>query len=229
MVNNLERLTSMLNLQEELNIVTNGSEYRSAKTLNGDDISWTRCIVMETFALANNTKWKHWRDVNRDVDWDEIRVEIVDIYHFLLSYLMKYSNIDEVAKRVLDYVDYDKKPLASELLVRDEAEKLIYYTIMVQNNGEIGYDEASKVLLGKFFTICKYASISFEELYQLYVAKNRLNLLRQNSGYKDGTYSKSWGDRSDVDAMFTLLTNMGTQIDSTDFYDKLDDYYKTKA
>lgn len=221
-----DKIKYMLSLQEELNLLTNGNEYKKGFTQNGDEISWTRCIVMETFSLANQTKWKHWKDLHLNVDWDDIKVEIADIFHFLLSYLQSENSNEDIAKVVEKFVDYTPQLVGSEYKVRDEAEKLIYYTIMIQNNNEIDNSDAYSILLSKFFSICNYSGVSFDELYTLYIAKNCLNRLRQEKGYKEGGYSKVWNGVRDIDVMFKLIEE-NTSIDI--FYKKLLEFYETKA
>lgn len=222
----VEKIEHILRLQEDLNILTNGDAYKSGTTQSGDEISWTRCIVMETFSLASLTKWKHWKDLHLSVDWDDIKVEIADIFHFVVSYLQQEYNDEQLTKMIEQFSSYKPQLVASEYMVRDEAEKLIYYTIMIQNNNEINSNDAANVLLGKFFTICSHASIDFEELYILYVAKNSLNKIRQEKGYKDGGYSKLWGNMSDIDVMFHLIE---ANTDVNLFYEKFLESYETKA
>ncbi len=40
-------------------------------------------------------------------------------------------------------------------------------------------------------------TLSYEELYKLYIGKNILNRFRQNHGYKSGDYMKVWSGRED--------------------------------
>ncbi len=216
---------NMLSLQEELNIITNGEDYKLGFTQNGDPISWTRCIVMESFELNSFTKWKHWEDIDGVVQWNRIEIEIIDILHFILSYLLQYVNIDEVIDNIVILCNYDPYPAADINKLRDETENLIYYALMIQNNN-IDSKDAANVLLEKFFLIVQYSAIHFDRLYNIYVAKNRLNLFRQKHGYKEGIYNKIWNDKKDLDIMLEILKDTDGSIDKTIFYDSLLSIYK---
>ncbi len=221
-------LLNMLTLQEELNIATNGSEYKLGFTEHGDKISWTRCIVMEAFELASFTKWRHWEDIEGTIDWHNIQIEIIDILHFVLSYLLQHVNIDDIIDDVVILSNYDISNFPDVTSIRDESENLIYYTLMVQNNDDIDSKNAAHIILSKFFLLAQFAAIAFEDLYKIYVAKNRLNLFKQNNGYKEGTYSKIWGDKKDSEVMFEMLKDIQGDIDKNNFYEKLNlTYIKT--
>ena len=53
----------------------------------------------------------------------------------------------------------------------------------------------------------------------LYVGKNVLNLFRQDHGYRDGRYRKSWQGREDNEVLAELLP--GLDSDARDFRDVL--------
>ena len=50
---------------------------------------------------------------------------------------------------------------------------------------------------GAFLELMKRFGLTWESLYQLYMAKNVLNMFRQANGYKDGTYVKTWDGLED--------------------------------
>ena len=48
-----------------------------------------------------------------------------------------------------------------------------------------------------FFKTMLSLDISLEEVLKLYVSKNVLNVFRQDNGYKEGTYIKTWFGEED--------------------------------
>ena len=72
--------------------------------------------------------------------------------------------------------------------------------------------------------------MSFDELFRLYVGKNVLNGFRQDHGYKDGTYRKTWAGREDNEHLMELLD--GVDVPATaaaDLYVKLEARYLETA
>ncbi len=59
-----------------------------------------------------------------------------------------------------------------------------------------------------FFDSCTVAELEFEQLYQIYMAKNVLNTFRQDNGYKEGTYIKDWNGKEDNVVMFEVIEQM---------------------
>lgn len=47
-----------------------------------------RCIIVEACELTDATNWKHWKN-KRDIDWNNVKEEIIDLWHFLISLSQK--------------------------------------------------------------------------------------------------------------------------------------------
>ena len=78
-------IEQMFDLQRQLNDHTNGVIWVDGITKENRKISWYRCIYMEAAEAIDSFNWKHWKSINTDPDWDNIRVELVDIWHFIMS------------------------------------------------------------------------------------------------------------------------------------------------
>ena len=50
--------------------------------------------------------------------------------------------------------------------------------------------------------------ISWTELYCQYVGKNVLNMFRQDKGYKEGTYQKTWNGREDNEYLVEIIGSL---------------------
>ena len=90
----MNEFTDMLRMQEELNNKTCGVNWRSNKTDKGRVIDWKLCMLMETSELFNSLNWKHWKSINDEDDTKNIKIEIVDIWHFLMSYILQKKTLD---------------------------------------------------------------------------------------------------------------------------------------
>ena len=96
-----EKITQMLNLQQSLNDDTNGIGWENGINKNGKLINWKRCIYMECAELIDSFAWKHWKSINAPTNEDNLRVEVVDIWHFLMSLMLeqyKLNNLGDIAK-----------------------------------------------------------------------------------------------------------------------------------
>ena len=52
-------------------------------------------------------------------------------------------------------------------------------------------------LLTHFFELVSMSGLNLHSLYLLYIGKNILNQFRQDNGYKEGTYIKTWDGEED--------------------------------
>jgi hypothetical protein len=70
-----------------------------------------------------------------------------------------------------------------------------------------------------FARVMALIGMEFDELYRHYVGKNVLNFFRQDHGYKEGTYVKTWHGREDNEHLAELLAVLDS--DSDDFRDRV--------
>jgi len=61
--------------------------------------------------------------------------------------------------------------------------------------------------------------LDFVTLYRQYVGKNVLNFFRQDHGYKDGSYIKTWAGKEDNVHLVEVLTELDS--DAADFADQV--------
>ena len=160
---------------------------------------FTRAIWIECAELMDHFGWKWWK--HQDADLDQVKLELVDIWHFGLSALM-IQHEDQVVDAVADEV------------VRAE-------NSVEQTDFREAVEALSLTALQGRFSILAFASamralpMSFEDLYTIYVAKNVLNVFRQENGYKEGTYLKSWAGREDNEHLTELAQRLN--IDSATY------------
>ncbi|BCD60270.1 MULTISPECIES: dUTP diphosphatase [unclassified Nitratiruptor] len=205
----MEKMVEMFTLQNELNNDTNGTQWRKGVTKQGKPINWKRCIYMETAELIDSFPWKHWKSIDAKPDLENIKIELVDIWHFLMSHLLVHNALDEAVKLANNFKEEKSdikipKEWNNEKLdeILDPFEELMALA-MVKNDSAMMQEE----LLSQFFKACDAAGLGFDELYQLYIGKNALNQFRQAHGYKEGTYKKIWNGKEDNVVMQEILAS----------------------
>lgn len=175
---NQHSINEMLEMQSVLNEMTNGTDWRNGKTALGKVIDWRRCIVMETAELIDSYPWKHWKAVNAQTDIENVRVELVDIWHFLLSLALENfesENASELLNKAL-VVSNESQSISSELSAIEQVR--IHETMMRTALESVQVSESYlSALTIAFFNSCKVADLDFAQLYQIYMAKNVLNKL----------------------------------------------------
>ena len=81
----MDKILLMLQLQNQLNEATNGDKWTQGITKNGKTINWRRCIYMECAEMVDSFSWKHWKSIDKEPDWDNHQIEVVDVWHFIMS------------------------------------------------------------------------------------------------------------------------------------------------
>lgn len=175
---NVEKLKRMIELQDKMNSLVN-PDWKNA------NYSWLRAAWIECAELMDYCCWKWWKKQSPDIG--QAHIELVDIFHFLLSKAIEDNfsinhliNLlsDEEKAYVENEYEYDRKLSNLEWI-----EQLALSCL------EPGcYEDYNTI----FAILCDRLELSFDELYILYVGKNVLNIFRQDHGYKEGTYIKQW-------------------------------------
>ncbi|WP_428738971.1 dUTP diphosphatase [Sulfurimonas sp.] len=196
------KILLMLQLQNQLNDATNGEEWTKGTTKNDKEINWRRCIYMECAEMIDSFSWKHWKNIYQEPDWANLQIEVVDVWHFIMSLAIEnYSQelkggIEDIAMMISDFdalsmiehSDVDNFAIDKEIMTKVE-------TIMSLSLSKETLD--LNALLVAFFELVKMSGLNLDTLYRLYVGKNILNQFRQDNGYKDGSYVKVWDGEED--------------------------------
>ncbi|WP_418178842.1 dUTP diphosphatase [Aliarcobacter lanthieri] len=198
------KLEEMFLLQKQLNDSTNGKNWELGSNKFGKEINWLRCIHMEVAELIDSTPWKHWKNINSSPDMNNIHVELVDIWHFLMSYILQETNVPKAVSLVNTHCIYEASNNIDIKLVVKEAEKLSYISLAIDTKNMPSFSGIER-FIEQYFRCCKIAGLSFTWLQKLYIGKNCLNQFRQDNGYKEGTYKKIWKGNEDNVVMVNLL------------------------
>ena len=177
-----QQITNMLELQDRLNRHVNPG-WKDA----GYD--WPMAIMAECTELADQVGWKWWKH-QPQAPLTQIHLEVVDIWHFVLSTYLELDRTEDLGAKILIEPDHwcEGEPLDPQYAIRRA--KVLAATAGL-------YPSVSMRLIPEFFSLMRAVRLSLDELYSLYMAKAMLNLFRWDNGYKEGTYQKQWGDVED--------------------------------
>jgi len=223
----MNRILQMLKLQQELNDATNGKNWEAGLTKNNKKIDWRRCIYLEAAELVDSYPWKHWKNIDASPDYENIKIEIVDIWHFVMSEALRLykvenkGSITDLANAITAMQGFE------EFLSTEKSETLDSYAEIEQVEAMIRIlfcNQDIDALLNAFFTMSSKLNLKLPELYELYIGKNILNKFRQNHGYKEGNYLKEWQGKEDNVVMQEILASK-RDITPEALYDALEKAY----
>lgn len=224
----MDKILLMLQLQNQLNDATNGDNWTSGITKNGKTINWGRCIYMECAEMIDSFSWKHWKNIDAQPDWDNLQIEVVDVWHFIISLAIEnYSqnlkgNIEDLAINISEMDKFSKINRSSNTFASqdDVISKVENIMGLILSKKDLDLD----ALISEFFDLTIMSGLDLETLYRLYIGKNILNQFRQDNGYKDGTYIKVWDGTEDNVVMKSIWEN-NSDIEPDALYKELTKLY----
>ncbi|MEM7079404.1 MAG: dUTP diphosphatase [Pseudomonadota bacterium] len=147
-----------------------------------------RAIWVECAEMLDHYGWKWWKQ--QDCDIDQVKLELVDIWHFALSEMLRADTLDaEVANKLVAVM-----PAADPQAFRLAIEALALSTLTTRS-----------FEIEPFMAAMSHLPLGYAELFRLYVGKNVLNNFRQDHGYKTGTYKKLWSGREDNEHLIDAI------------------------
>jgi len=198
----------MLLLQQQLNDATNGEGWEQGTTKNGKLIDWRRCTYLECAELIESYPWKHWKNIDAKPDYANIKIEAVDIWHFIMSQgledykMQSLGSIEDLAANTNALPNFqiftaDIKPTTKDNYAQIEVVEHLMKTLFC--------GESTEKLMEAFIDVAVQSDLNLDALYTLYVGKNILNKFRQDHGYKEGSYIKIWNSEEDNVTMQRVL------------------------
>jgi len=190
---NRDAILNMLHMQHRMNS-------RVHEDWINQDFEWYRAAWIECGELMDHWGYKWWK--KQIPDMEQVRLEVVDIWHFGLSALFE--------------PDTDLEALAGQIAAEfmERREGLVSDGSPTQRIHAATEALAQHALQTKEFSVPLFASLmdacdlSADALYRHYVGKNVLNFFRQDHGYQDGTYIKEWQGREDNEHLSELLDTL---------------------
>ena len=215
----MNTIKQMFILQQQLNDNTNGTIWTEGATKEGRHISWLRCIYMEAAEAIDSFNWKHWKDIEAQPDLDNAKVELVDIWHFIMSEAIHFGDTQFADK----YIDMQPEKAMNPELTVEILEKIV--ALAASANVDKSQNELYHIT-DLFFSALAAMKMDVAELYRRYLVKNQLNTFRQKNGYKHGTYIKIWNGVEDNVIAYNIMEKQ-PNLSPKELYQQLEKQYQT--
>lgn len=212
------QLTTMLELQMQVNNTVDPNWLYK-------DWDFYRCIMMEAAEAVDHHGWKHWK--KHSMNLPQLQMELVDIWHFLLANMLKRSR----GNTTLACSDIEASSITDGLTTVVRLDRMLVTladaTLLEKLDLMCGLAAAKRFSFTLFERILSDAGMTSADLYSKYIAKNVLNIFRQDHGYKEGTYMKGWWGIEDNEWLMGILKSTDTSADDlySELYDALEHTY----
>ena len=189
-----QHIATMLSLQDKMNSKVN-PEWLNA------GYGYLRAAMVESVEAIEHHGWKWWKAQTKDQA--QLQMELVDIWHFALSdFLIRYhGNIDQAASHLAEELAASHDNLDFDGATYYFAEQSLLDNLELM----AGLCAAKRFSVSLFIKIVAQCEMPAAELYRQYVGKNVLNFFRQDNGYKEGSYVKTWDGREDNEHLVEVL------------------------
>ncbi|NRA71079.1 MAG: dUTP diphosphatase [Gammaproteobacteria bacterium] len=182
------QLTQMFSMQDKLNAAIN------PQWITDDSQDWFCAVLVEGSEMIDHYGWKWWKHQTPDIA--QVQLELVDIWHFLMSAEIK-SHVGVSTEKA---IELSVAKWNNEL--EQAAEKQPFLALAKQL---VGQSAGGDMPYRSFCLLMTSVDFSFADLYKWYIGKNVLNYFRQDHGYKDGSYIKVWQGREDNEYLADAL------------------------
>ncbi|MEO0444372.1 MAG: dUTP diphosphatase [Pseudomonadota bacterium] len=156
------QLMVMLELQDAMNT-------RVHDNWRAQNFEWYRAIWVECAELLDHHGWKWWKHQSPDIE--QVKLELIDIWHFGLSILLLRRESPLVIIMELEESFGTRK--SDDF--RELLESFVEFTLTEKDFS-----------IPLFVALMESINMTFKDLYCGYVGKNVLNFFRQDHGYKEG-------------------------------------------
>jgi dimeric dUTPase (all-alpha-NTP-PPase superfamily) len=159
---------------------------------------WYRAVWIECGELMDHVGYKWWK--HQVPDWEQVRLEVVDIWHFGMSALFRPGiTLDVLADHIEEeFVRAQPRSLDVRIATEALAESSLH---------------SKRFSVADFVQLMFACDLDFDALYRHYVGKNVLNFFRQDHGYKSGEYIKVWQGREDNEHLSEIMTALDVADD----------------
>lgn len=208
------QLISMLELQDSMNSKVN-SDWVAANN------NWHRAIQVEGVEAIEHHGWKWWK--KQECDMAQLRMELVDIWHFMLSAAIqhKHGSVALARQDMMTELNLHQKSVQFD----NQYYVLAQLSLLDKLDLLVGLATSKRTNLALFESMLSDCGMDWAALFKQYVGKNVLNVFRQDHGYKAGTYIKIWDGREDNEHLVEVLELV--ELDSANVRDEL--YNSLKA
>lgn len=167
---------------------------------------YLRAVIIEGAEAIEHYGWKWWK--KQDCDIAQLQMEIVDIWHFILSAILIETQNDQNAATQLLMSVNDKRGECEQIEFDGKAYQLSSLSLIAKLELLIGVSVSRRIELGLFSALLLDCKMDWGILFQQYIGKNVLNFFRQDHGYKDGSYLKEWHGKEDNEHLVEVMNHL---------------------
>ena len=194
-----EQASTMLSLQTSMNIKVDPNWVQAR-------YPYLRAVVIEAAEAIEHHGWKWWKKQEKDLP--QLQMELIDIWHFILSEILLRNQADQ-DKSLTALTDSLNDSSTQNVINFDDQHIFINeLDLIAKFELLIALSVSRRIELALFASIMTDCEISWTELYCQYVGKNVLNMFRQDKGYKEGTYQKTWNGREDNEYLVEIIGSL---------------------
>ena len=193
----LSQINQMLSLQAKNNAVVHPDWLKKGWP-------FLRAVVVEGAEGMEHVGWKWWKA--QTPDWAQAQLELVDIWHFILSDAIVAHQGD--LSRAAQTLKEASEENSGEVGFDGQTYRLETLDLVRKFELTIGLAAARRFHVGLFQSMMEDADLNWTSMFKTYVGKNVLNQFRQANGYKDGSYQKVWAGEEDNVHLDRLLRQM---------------------
>lgn len=204
-----QQTMAMLELQDRVNRAVNPNWLQAG-------YPFLRAAVVEGAEAMEHHGWKWWKAQTPNIA--QLQMELVDIWHFMLSdFIVKSGgHLFDAASAVM--MSTHKIGAVEVVHFDGKAYRLEDIDIIGKLELLVGLSVARRTSVPLFESLLDDCGLTWDDLFQQYVPKNVLNIFRQDNGYKEGRYQKTWAGREDNEHLVEIMA----------FLDPADTDYKGK-
>jgi hypothetical protein len=178
---------------------------------------YMRAVVIEAAEAIEHHGWKWWKKQEKDLP--QLQMELIDIWHFLLSQILLNEGGSESAALLKLNEQLEAIENSNQVYFDGKSYNLSSMDLLEQIELLIGISAARRIEMSVFASIMSSCEMGWTELYCQYVGKNVLNFFRQDHGYQDGSYQKMWNGREDNEYLVEVMADLDPS--DTEYEDKL--------
>ena len=224
-----DKVTEMFLAQHELNCKLHPEWWKQGW-------NFRLAIQMEAAEAIDHLGWKWWK--HQDSNLKQAQMELVDIFHFLMSDLMMQvgeTPTEDAIEGLTDFVLRRVQSVEANLSAAEakgDLETLLRLREPTQHLRMLllaGVLE-TLMLVEAFTRACYALDMPLETIYSWYLGKKTLNRFRWEHGYDDGSYRKIWHDGCEDNVhLERILDSVSDDVTEQEIYDALAaEYEKTE-
>lgn len=204
-------------MQDSLNSKVNSNWKSLDEYQNYMRAIWTE--LAEGMESSNFKWWKH-----TPIDMDNLFVETIDVFHFILSAMIKDDYNNPISKTytgskthigdieiVFNHYEGFNKRIVDEESLRITIDETAFIALGFSLREFDGTDcDSLTPILTNLMEIWNYLGKTKEDIFKYYLVKNLLNIFRQDNGYKTGEYIKDWNGKEDNAVCLEIAADIPT-------------------